>query len=146
MWYYFDDSRCAFGIVKDYSSYFLLNCQLFVEKRTVLFNFLHHHIFRRDIITWLFGESLKDQAQNILLSKTVQTFIRNNRRFTVQRNIIPPPSILLMCYHKIRSVLFIVWFWPALSFSFFLYYKCLYLLSVILCQAYVYTMLGITLY
>jgi hypothetical protein len=31
--------------------------------------------FRRDIRTLLFGDSRKDQAQNILLPKAVQTFI-----------------------------------------------------------------------
>jgi len=30
----------------------------------------------------LFGDSKKKQAQNILLSKAVQTFIKNSRRFT----------------------------------------------------------------
>ena len=45
-------------------------------------NFLHHHNFRKDIGTLLFGDSQKDQAQNILLSNAVQTFIKNSRRFT----------------------------------------------------------------
>ena len=44
--------------------------------------FLHHHNFRKDIGTLLFGDSQKDQAQNILLSNAVQTFIKNSRRFT----------------------------------------------------------------
>jgi hypothetical protein len=47
-----------------------LNCRLYIEQRTVLFNFLHHHNFREDIGTLLFGDSQKDQAQNILLSRT----------------------------------------------------------------------------
>jgi hypothetical protein len=37
---------------------------------------------RRDIITLLFGDSQKDLAQNIVLSKAVQPFIKNSRRFT----------------------------------------------------------------
>jgi hypothetical protein len=37
---------------------------------------------RRDIITLLFGDSQKDLAQNMLLSKAVQPFIKNSRRFT----------------------------------------------------------------
>ena len=44
--------------------------------------FFHHHNFRRDIRTLLFGDSQKDQAQHILLSKAVQTFIKNSGRFT----------------------------------------------------------------
>ena len=43
---------------------------------------LHHHNFRRDIRTLLFGDSQTDLAKNILLSKAVQTFIRNSRRLT----------------------------------------------------------------
>ena len=39
--------------------------------------FLYHHNFRRDIKTLLFGDSKKNQAQIILLSKAVQTFITN---------------------------------------------------------------------
>ena len=38
--------------------------------------------FRRDIITLLFGDSQKDLVQNILLSKALQPFIKNSRRFT----------------------------------------------------------------
>ena len=38
--------------------------------------------FRRDIITLLFGDSQKDMAQNMLLSKEVHPFIKNSRRFT----------------------------------------------------------------
>jgi hypothetical protein len=48
-----------------------MNCHLYIEQRTVLFHFLHHHNFRRDIRTLLFGDSQKDLAQNILLSKAV---------------------------------------------------------------------------
>ena len=40
------------------------------------------HNFRTDIRTLLFGDSQKDPARNILLSKAVQTFIKNSRRFT----------------------------------------------------------------
>ena len=55
------------------ASHFLLKCRLSSEQRTVLVNFLHHHNFRRDIRTLLFGDSQKDQARNILLSKAIQT-------------------------------------------------------------------------
>ena len=73
------DSRCVCGYI---ASHFLLNYRLYIEQWTVLFNFLHHHNFRKDIGTLLFGDSQKDQAQNILLSNAVQTFIKNSRRFT----------------------------------------------------------------
>ena len=53
-----------------------------VEQRTVLFYFLHHHDFQTEIRTGLFGDSKKNLAQNILLSKAVYTFIKNSRRFT----------------------------------------------------------------
>ena len=56
-----------------------LNCRLDIEQETVLFNFLHHHRLRRDIRTLLFGDSQKDQAQNILISKAVQTFIKHSK-------------------------------------------------------------------
>jgi hypothetical protein len=59
-----------------------LELLLYIEQMTLLFNYLHHHTFQRDIRTLLFGDSQKDQAQNILLTKTVQTFIKNSRRFT----------------------------------------------------------------
>jgi len=49
---------------------FLLSLELPLIYRTVL----HHHNFRRDIIILLFGDSQKDQAQNIVLAKSVQTF------------------------------------------------------------------------
>ena len=48
-------------------------------RSNIIINFLHHHNFRKDIGTLLFGDSQKDQAQNILLSNAVQTlynFIR----------------------------------------------------------------------
>jgi hypothetical protein len=71
------DSRCVCGYIREDASHFLLNCHLYIGQRTVLFNFLHHQNFRRDIRTLLFGD-----FQNILLSKAVQTFIKNSRRFT----------------------------------------------------------------
>jgi len=69
------DSRCVCGFTREDASHFLLNCRLYIEQRTVLFHFLHHHDFQRDIRILLFGDSNKTQAQNILLSKAVQTFI-----------------------------------------------------------------------
>ena len=102
------DSRCVCGYIREDASHFLLNCRLYIEQRTVLFNFLHHHNFRKDIGTLLFGDSQKDQAQNILLSNAVQTFIKNSRRFT--EGTYPPPFFfLLICYRSI-----------------FLCHKCLY--------------------
>ena len=76
------DSRCVCGFIREDASLFVLNCRLYIEQRTILFNYLHHHNFRRDIRTLLFGDSQKDLAQNILLTKAVQTFINNSRRFT----------------------------------------------------------------
>jgi hypothetical protein len=77
------DSRCVCGyICREDASHFFLNCRLYIEQRTILFNFLQHHKFRKDIGTLLFGDSQKDKAQNILLSNAVQTFIKNSRRFT----------------------------------------------------------------
>jgi hypothetical protein len=57
----------------------------YIEQRTVVFNFLHHHNFRSDIRILLFGDSRKDQAQfqNILLPKVVYRHsLMNSRRFT----------------------------------------------------------------
>ena len=68
---------------------FLLNCHLYIEQRTVLLNFLHHHNFPRNVRTLLFGDSPKSQAQNILLSKAVPT---TNH----WRNITPTPILLLI--------------------------------------------------
>ena len=76
------DSRCVCGFIREDASLFVLNCRLYIEQRTILFNYLHHHNFRRYIRTLLFGDSQKDQAQTILLTKAVQTFINNSRRFT----------------------------------------------------------------
>jgi hypothetical protein len=77
------NSRCVCGYIREDASHFLLNCRLYIEQRTILFNFLHHHHnFRKDIGTLLFGDSQKDQAQNILQSNAVQTFIKNSRQFT----------------------------------------------------------------
>jgi hypothetical protein len=42
----------------------------------------HNYDVRRDIRTLLFWNSQKDQAQIILLTKAVQTCIKNNGRFT----------------------------------------------------------------
>ena len=76
------DSRYVCGYIREDASHFILKCHLYIEQRTVLFNYLHHHNFRRDIRTLLFGDSQKDQAQNIVLTKAVQTFIKNSWRFT----------------------------------------------------------------
>ena len=77
------DSRCVCGYIREDASHFFLNSTyIYIEQRTVLFHFLHHHNFRRYIRTLLFGGSQKDMAQNILLSKKVHTFIKNSRRFT----------------------------------------------------------------
>jgi hypothetical protein len=76
------DSRCVCGFTREDASHFLLNCRFYIKQRTVLFNFLHHRNFRRDIRSLLFGDSQKNQAQNMMLSKAVQTFIKNSRRFT----------------------------------------------------------------
>ena len=58
-------SRCVCGYITEDASHFLLNCRLYIEQRTILFNILHHNNFRKDIRTLLFGDSQKDQAQNI---------------------------------------------------------------------------------
>jgi hypothetical protein len=70
------DSRCDCGFIREDASHFLLNCRLYIEQRTVLLIFLHHHNIRRDIRILLFGDSQKDQAKYItLLSNAGQTFI-----------------------------------------------------------------------
>ena len=56
--------------------------------------FLRHHAFRRDIKTLLFGDSQKDQSQNMLISKAVQTFIKHSRRI----NVIPTHVIYLISF------------------------------------------------
>ena len=66
------DSRCVWWFTREDASHFPLNCRLHIEQKTVLFHYLHHHDFQRDIRTLLFGDSKKKQAQNILLSKAVQ--------------------------------------------------------------------------
>ena len=66
-------SRCVCGFIKEDSFHFLLKCRLYSEQRTVLDNLLHHHNFRRDIRTVLFGDFQKDQTRNILFPKAVQT-------------------------------------------------------------------------
>jgi hypothetical protein len=53
------DSRCAYGFTREDTSYFLLNCRLYIEQKRVLLNFLHHYNFQRDIITLLCGNSKK---------------------------------------------------------------------------------------
>ena len=74
------DSRCVCGFTR---GRFPLSLELPLIYRTedcqVLLNFLHHHNFRRDGRTVLFGDSQKRQAQNIVLSKAVQTFIKKSR-------------------------------------------------------------------
>jgi hypothetical protein len=84
----------------------------------VLFDFLHRHNFRallesRQIIklsiykTLLFGDSQRDKTQYIVLSRAVQIFIKNSRRFNEGT-------------FSLSAIIF------------FLYYKCLYLLSAML--------------
>ena len=55
-------SRCVCGYTREDASYFLLNCRLYIEQRTILFNCLHHHNFRKDTGTLLFGDSQKDHT------------------------------------------------------------------------------------
>jgi hypothetical protein len=43
--------------IREDASHFLLNCRLYIEQRTILLNFFHHHNFRKDIGTLLFGLS-----------------------------------------------------------------------------------------
>jgi hypothetical protein len=50
-------SRCVCGYITEDASHFLLNCRLYIEQRTILFNVLHHNNFRKDIRTLLFGDS-----------------------------------------------------------------------------------------
>ena len=96
--------------------HFLLKFLLYSEQRTVVVNFLHHDNFRREIRTLLFGDSQKDQARNILLSKAVQTFIKNSRRFTEGTYPLPPPHP-----KKNQKTIFL-----SVIIYFFLYYKFLY--------------------
>ena len=76
------DSKCVCGYIMEDASHFLLKCHLYIEQRTVLFHFLHHHNVRRDIRALSFGDSQKDLAQHMSLSKAVQPFIKNSRRLT----------------------------------------------------------------
>jgi len=57
------DSRCVCGFTREDASHFPLNCRLYIEQRTVLFHFLHHHDFQRDIRTLLFGDSKKTKPK-----------------------------------------------------------------------------------
>jgi hypothetical protein len=50
-------SRWVCGFIREGALHFLLNCRLYIEQGTVLFNFLHHNNFRRNIRTLLFGNS-----------------------------------------------------------------------------------------
>ena len=123
------DWRFVCGYIREDSSHFLLNCHLYIEQRTVLFHFLHHHNFWRDIRALLFGDSQKDLAQNMLLSKAVQTFNKNSRWFIEGTYL--PHSILLNCYHfflhdKSLNTIIIrmlsvrpmfVWYWRELHIS-----------------------------
>ena len=97
------DWRCVCGFTREDASHFLLNCHLYIEQRTVLFHFLHQHNFRRDIRTLLFGYSQKDLDQNILLSKAVQTFNKNSRRF-IEGTYPPTPFYLtvIIFYYMIK--------------------------------------------
>ena len=40
------DSRCVCGYIMEDASHFLLKCHLYIEQRTVLFHFFHHHNFQ----------------------------------------------------------------------------------------------------
>ena len=40
------DSKCVCGYIMEDASHFLLKCHLYIEQRTVLFHFLHHHNFQ----------------------------------------------------------------------------------------------------
>ena len=81
------DSRYVCGYIREDASHFLLNCRFYIEQRTVLFNYLHHHNFWNDIRTVLFGDSQKDQAQNILFANTLRTIGDSLKEHT------PPPSL-----------------------------------------------------
>ena len=75
-------SSCVCEFIKEDYFHFLLKCRLYSEQRTVLVNLLHHHNFRRDIRTLLFGDFQKDQTRNILFPKAVQ--IRGGSRISSQ--------------------------------------------------------------
>jgi hypothetical protein len=96
---------------------FLLNCHLYIEQRTVLLNFLHHHNFRRNVKTLLFGDSPKSQAQHLLLSKAVPTCIKKSRRITtIWRNIFGQQFFISIFYCHIYKI--------GLNTSFTTYMKC----------------------
>jgi hypothetical protein len=101
------DSRCVCGHIREDAYHLHLNCRLVIDQETVLFIFLHHHRLRRDIRTLLFGDSQKDQAQHILISKAVQTFIKHSKR----RNIISTHVTYLisfMCSYTINDYILII--------------------------------------
>jgi hypothetical protein len=75
-----------------------------LSRDAVLFNYLYHNNFQRDIRTLIFGDSQKDHAKNILLSKAVQTFIKNSRRFIEGHNTDPPFYLSVIIYFKISGV------------------------------------------
>ena len=69
------DSRCVCGYIREDASHFLLNCRLYIEQRTILFNCLHHHNFRKDTGTLLFGDSQKDHT---IVHSFYRTFMIHN--------------------------------------------------------------------
>jgi hypothetical protein len=64
------DSRCVCGYTREDASHFLLNCPLYIEQRTVLFNLLHHHNFGRDIRTLLFGLSKQPSPKYVVIESS----------------------------------------------------------------------------
>jgi hypothetical protein len=95
------DSRFVCGYIREDTSHFLLNCHLYIEQRTVLFHFLHHHNFRRDIRTLLFGDSQKDLAQNVLCSIYKWQF---KRKWEVSSLIYPQTNLeSFIILHRKRS-------------------------------------------
>ena len=69
------DSRCVCGFTREDASHFLLNCRLYISnKGQFSLMFCKNTIFGK-ILKLCYLETLKkDQAQNILLAKAVQTF------------------------------------------------------------------------
>jgi hypothetical protein len=63
-----------------------------------IYNRIEHRFYNLyEVLSSVFGYSQKDLAQNILLSKAVQTFNKNSSRFIEGTYL--PHSILLNCYH-----------------------------------------------
>ena len=68
---------CVCGFIREDTSHFLLTAA-YILSRGQFSNFSHYHNFRRDIRTLLFGDSQKDLAQNILLSKAVGNSLKEH--------------------------------------------------------------------